>query len=251
MGCMKPIIQSTACCNTDIGIVRPRNEDTCYVNSDEGYFLVADGMGSSAGGKMAGVMFKESVVEGLTFKSKPSQDAACNLINDCFQAANSKIISHVDQVPAHSGMGCTAELIVFHESGFTLGHVGDSRTYRLRQGQLKQLTSDHTFIQEQLNQGLILPGQYRNHPMSHAILRAVGISESLEVDLIHGTVLADDIFLLCTDGLSNMVKDGQIQEILAVDWPLDVRATMLIDQANYAGGEDNITVALVQVNKQP
>ncbi len=244
---MKPIIRINACCNTDPGLVRLKNEDTCLVNNEDGFFLIADGMGSSIAGKMAGVLFRETVVENISINSKRSVEVTKDLVEVCFHTANSKILSNVVEIPAHSGMGCTAELMVFHDSGFVLGHVGDSRTYRMRSGRLEQLTNDHTFVRELQDQGLIPRGQDRSHPMRNIILRAVGKSEHLEVDIMHGTVLPDDIFLLCTDGLSDMMKDEEIKEILSFEWPLAVKATMLIDQANYNGGKDNITVALIEV----
>jgi serine/threonine protein phosphatase PrpC len=246
-GYVKLNFHTTACCNTDPGLVRLQNEDTCLVNTDNGYFLVADGMGNPEAGKMAGVLFKDVVVERFCFQPNHTPEITPNLLQDCFQIANSKIQFHVMEQPGHSGMGCTAELLAFHGSGFILGHVGDSRTYRLRNGKLKQLTKDHTFLEEQIKLGLIPPGQYRNHPMSHTILRAVGSSEKLDVDIIQGDYFADDIFMLCTDGLTDMVDDIKIQEILQLEWPLAIKATMLIDQANYSGGKDNIAVALIEV----
>lgn len=246
---MKPTIKTTACYSTDRGSVRLQNEDTCFVNNEEGYFLVADGIGSRAAGKMAGEFFAEAVIEGFAKQSTRTRKIAQKTVRNCFSSANAKILSHVMQVPDHSGMGCTAELIVFHEDGFTLGHIGDSRTYRLRKGEFKQLTNDHTFIQDLRNKGLIKPGEDKEHPMRNIILQAVGVDKDIDVDMIDGTVSAEDIFLLCTDGLSDMVTDTKIKEILEFKWPLDVKATMLIDQANYAGGKDNITVVLIQINE--
>ncbi len=144
-------------------------------------------------------------------------------------------------------MGCTAELFILHNNRFVLGHVGDSRTYRLSDGRLTQLTKDHTLVQIQEEQGLISKEQAKTHSMRNVILRVVGNSKGVEVDMIQGTAVPGDIFLLCSDGLSGMLDDEQIQEILAFEGPLPLKATMLIDQANHAGGKDNITVALIEV----
>lgn len=247
IGSMEPIIHTSACCSTDPGLVRSHNEDTCLVNNEAGYFLVADGMGGAAAGEVASDLFKETVVELFSPDRKRSPEAVQDLLMECFQSANARILSHVAEMPFHSGMGCTAELIAFHNNGFVLGHVGDSRTYCLSRRSLKQLTKDHTFVREQEDQGLISREQARTHSMRNLILRVVGSSEGLEVDMIYGTALPGDIFLLCTDGLSDMVDDVQIKEILTFEGPLALKATMLIEQANYAGGKDNISVALIEV----
>ena len=244
---MKSIIHTISCCNTDPGLVRSHNEDTCLVNNEDGYFLVADGMGGAAAGEVASDLFKQTTVELFSSNHQRSLDATQDLVMECFQSANSKILSHVKEVPSHAGMGCTAELLAFHNDGFVLGHVGDSRTYSLSKGMLKQLTRDHTFVQEQLDQGLISREQAKTHSMRNLILRVVGSDDGLEVDIIPGTVLFGDIFLLCTDGLSSMVEDVQIKKILALEEPLAVKATMLIDKANNAGGKDNITVVLIEI----
>jgi protein phosphatase len=145
-------------------------------------------------------------------------------------------------------MGCTAELLVFHDRDVVIGHVGDSRTYRLRNNKLEQLTSDHSFVQEQEDLGLITHEQARNHALKNLILRVVGSSEKLEVDLISSAAQPEDIFLLCTDGLFGMVEDEQIAEILSCEMAPEIKATMLIDQANYRGGKDNISVALIEIS---
>ena len=236
-----------ACCNTDPGLVRSHNADTCLANNEDGYFLVADGMGGAAAGEVASALFKKATVGLFSSDPESTPDEAQELVMECFQSANRKILSHVNEVPSHSGMGCTAELLVFHNDGFILGHVGDSRTYSWSRGRLKQLTKDHTFVQEQLDQGLISREQAKTHSMRNLILRVVGSNDGLKVDIIHGTVLVGDIFLLCTDGLSSMVEDVQIKEILAIEEPLAVKGTMLIDQANNAGGKDNIAVVLIEI----
>ena len=245
-GYVKPVIHTSACCNTDPGLTRSHNEDTCLVNNDAGYFLVADGMGGAAAGEVASGLFQETVLE-LFSPDRDRSPELENLVMECFQSANARILSHVAEIPSHSGMGCTAELFAFHNNRFVLGHVGDSRTYRLSSGNLTQLTTDHTLVQAQEEQGLISSEQARTHSMRNVILRVVGSSEGVEVDMIHGTAVPGDIFLLCTDGLSGMVDDEQIQEILTFEAPLPLKATMLIDQANHAGGKDNISVALIEV----
>ena len=247
---MKPAFQIAACCESDTGLVRSYNEDTCLVNNEDGYFLVADGMGGAAAGEKASSLFKETVVElfSLTPKRHLSRESLDELIFECFQSAHTRILAHVEEVPSHKGMGCTAELLVFHDRDVVIGHVGDSRTYRLRNNKLEQLTSDHSFVQEQEDLGLITREQARNHALKNLILRVVGSSEKLEVDLISSAAQPGDIFLLCTDGLFGMVEDEQIAEILSCEMAPEIKATMLIDQANYRGGKDNISVALIEIS---
>ena len=158
-----------------------------------------------------------------------------------------KILAHVAQHPDHRGMGCTAELLAFFDEGFILGHVGDSRTYRLRDGYLEQLTQDHTIVQQQVQEGLISPEQAKSHPMRNVIFRAVGIREELTVDLLAGKMFSEDLFLLCSDGLTDMIQDNEIQDILCSDIDLDHKADRLIESAKAAGGIDNITVVLAAI----
>ena len=146
-------------------------------------------------------------------------------------------------------MGCTAELLVFQNDSIVIGHVGDSRTYRLRNSELVQLTTDHSFVQEQADLGIISQEQIDNHALKNLILRVVGSSEKLEVDMLGSNVLPGDMFLLCTDGLSSMVTKEQIAEILSHELEPEVKAMMLIDQANHNGGTDNITAVLVQFSR--
>jgi PPM family protein phosphatase len=246
-GYAEPVIQTSACCSTDPGLARSHNEDTCLVNNDAGYFLVADGMGGAAAGEVASSLFQETAIELFSSNLDRPLEADQNLVMQCFESANDRILSHTAEEPSHAGMGCTAELFTFHNNRFVLGHVGDSRTYHLSNRCLTQLTKDHTLVQIQEEQGLISREQARTHSMRNVILRVVGTSKGVEVDIIHGTAVPGDIFLLCTDGLSGMVDDEQIQEILAFEGPLQLKATMLIDQANHAGGKDNISVALIEV----
>jgi PPM family protein phosphatase len=129
------------------------------------------------------------------------------LVRNAFNLANKKILDHAENNPEHKGMGCTAELLAFFEHGFAVGHIGDSRTYRLRNGLLKQLTRDHSLVQDQLDQGLITQSEARNHHLRNVILKAIGVSETLVLDLLSGMSFADDLFLLCSDGLTDMVSD--------------------------------------------
>jgi protein phosphatase len=144
-------------------------------------------------------------------------------------------------------MGCTAELLAFTDTGYVIGHMGDSRTYRLRQGSLKQLTKDHSLVQDQIDQGLITEEQARSHRMRNIILRAVGVRPSPALDTLRGPIFSGDLFLLCSDGLTDLIEDRDILRVLLPDGHIASKADQLVDMANAAGGKDNITVVLAQV----
>jgi protein phosphatase len=231
---------------TDVGIVRSNNEDTFVVNSKAVYCLVADGMGGAAAGETASRIFAQTAGDVFAAHCSTDEASAMSSVQETFQRANDLILSHVTHHPEHTGMGCTAELMAFSSDGFVIGHMGDSRTYLFRDGRLRQLTRDHSFVQEQIDQGVISPEQARRHKMRNVILRAVGVRPSLELDTICGTVLVDDLFLLCSDGLTDMVEDRDIAMILNQNGDLSDKALQLIELAKKTGGKDNITVVLAQ-----
>jgi serine/threonine protein phosphatase PrpC len=232
---------------SDIGLVREINEDIFVVEQDAGFCLVADGMGGAAAGEVASRIFSESALEVFLGYESPSKEKALENVQKTFRLANEKIIDHVTRNPQHQGMGCTAELIKFFDTGFVLGHVGDSRTYRIRDGVLKQLTKDHSLVQNQIDQGLLSPEQARDHSLRNIILRAVGTEENLALDLINGNTYLGDIFLLCSDGLTDMIGDDLILRNLLSALDLSQKTDKLIELANSAGGKDNITVVLIEI----
>ncbi|MGD8881613.1 MAG: Stp1/IreP family PP2C-type Ser/Thr phosphatase [Desulfobacterales bacterium] len=232
---------------TDIGLKRKNNEDVFVVNPELDYCLAADGMGGAAAGELASKIFADATQEIFTGNTNRSQKEIVYRIQKAFGAANEKILEHVIQNTSHKGMGCTAELLAFYDEGFIVGHIGDSRTYRFRQGHLEQLTQDHTIVQQQFEEGLISSDQIKDHPLRNVIFRAVGIKEDLALDLIIGKIFAEDMFLLCSDGLTDMIPDDQIQEILCSDSDIPGKAEELIEAAKVAGGTDNITVVLAAV----
>jgi PPM family protein phosphatase len=244
---MQTTLQKIACCKTDPGLRRSLNEDACFVHIEGDYFLVADGIGGAAAGEIASALFAKTTAETFSSSAKRTLEETLILVKQSFLAANSQIVDHIKSTPSHAGMGCTAEILAFHTNGFVLGHIGDSRTYRLRQMHLTQLTKDHSLVQQQIDQGLINQDQARNHSMKHVILRAVGVDGKLAIDVLQGQVLPGDLFLLCTDGLSDMIEDHQIREILLMKESLEEKAEMLVSLANAAGGRDNISVVLVEV----
>jgi len=232
---------------SDIGLYREKNEDTFLVEPDAGFCLVADGMGGAAAGELASRFFAESALMAFLGYENPSKQKATGNIQKTFRLANEKILDHVVRNSFHERMGCTAELIVFFDEGFVLGHIGDSRTYRVREGLLKRLTKDHSLVQDQIDHGIITPEQARDHSLKNVILRAVGVEENLALDLIKGKIYPGDLFLLCSDGLTDMIDDDLIRRVLISVDNLSQKTEKLIELANSAGGKDNITVVLAEI----
>jgi serine/threonine protein phosphatase PrpC len=232
---------------TDTGLKRQNNEDAFLISTDLGLSVLADGMGGAAAGELASQIFADTALEVFSQTGATSEEEYLVLLQRCYEMANERILSHVLTNPHHEGMGCTAELMVFVDEKFAIGHVGDSRTYLFRKGQLKQLTKDHSLVQQQVDQGLITPEDARKHRLRNIILRAVGTQESLAVDFVRGKLAVGDIFLLCSDGLSDMIEDYSIQDILAQPAALGQKAERLIEAAKSAGGLDNVTVVLNEV----
>ena len=233
---------------SDVGLRRTNNEDTFVVSPERGLCLVADGMGGAAAGELASRIFTDTALEIFSTATSRSEKETLQLVQRTFAWANERVLSHVKENAHHKGMGCTAELVAFSDDGFVLGHMGDSRTYRLRNGQLKQLSKDHSFVQEQIDQGLITLAEARNHPMRNIILRAVGVKESVALDLVRGKAIPGDLLLLCSDGLTDMVDDTLLLEALSSTTVLSQKAEKLVELAKSAGGYDNVTVVLSQVS---
>jgi serine/threonine protein phosphatase PrpC len=232
---------------TDVGLIRANNEDTFVVSDRASFCLVADGMGGAAAGEMASQIFAQTADEIFSSNIPATEQEAIDCVQSTFRKANDRILAHAAQYPAHQGMGCTAEVLVFTSSGFVIGHMGDSRTYRFRQGILKQLTKDHSLVQDQIDQGLITEAQARSHSMRNVILRAVGVRPSPALDTLRGPVYAGDLFLLCSDGLTDMVDDNEISQVLGLTGDVAIKSEHLIDLAKRAGGKDNITVVLAEI----
>jgi serine/threonine protein phosphatase PrpC len=231
---------------TDCGLRRSNNEDAFLVKPEFGFCLVADGMGGAAAGELASQIFSETALEVFSTADLSHSDTV-KLVQQSFILANDRILKHTDEIPEHKGMGCTAELMAFSGDKFFLGHMGDSRTYRFKNGQLTQLSQDHSLVQEQMDKGLITPEEARKHTMKNVILRAVGVDENPSLDLVRGVLSAGDLFLLCSDGLTDMIEDADMLPVLASTALLMQKAEKLVEIAKTAGGYDNITAVLVEI----
>ena len=234
---------------TDMGLRRSNNEDAFIVLQDQLVTAVADGMGGAAAGEVASKIFVTVVRESFADAAVSSEEAAYQLVQQVFSVANERIIEHVANFPADAGMGCTAELLTFVDGRYIIGHVGDSRIYLFRNGDLRQLTRDHSLVQMHLDGGMITAEEARVHPKKNIVLRVVGMEQDFSLDILRGNSFAGDLFLLCSDGLSDMIDDNAILAILSSSYSLEQKANKLVESAKDAGGKDNITVVLCQVKQ--
>ncbi len=232
---------------TDVGNVRTNNEDVFFICEACHYCIVADGMGGAAAGEVASQIFADTAKAVFAGHDGLSEENTIARVQTTFKLANDKILKHVGRNPHDQGMGCTAELLAFSQQSFIIGHVGDSRTYRLKNNTLKQLTKDHSLVQEQLDQGLISQKEARRHAMRNVILRAVGVNDTVALDILKGKKTPGDLFLLCSDGLSDMVEEPAVFAALSGGGTLSEKADALITLAKQAGGKDNVTVVLSAV----
>ncbi len=232
---------------TDVGLLRSNNEDAYLVMPEAGLFAVSDGMGGEAAGEIASRYFIEAAQAAFVNQAPVSEETSCALIEKVFRCANQRILAHTAQNPNDSGMGCTGDLLVFYGRNYVIGHVGDSRVYLLRDRSLRQLTKDHSLVQQLVDQGLLTPQQAKNHPSKNIVLRAVGTHPLASFDRIKGEGFNHDIFFLCSDGLTDMLDDLAIQDILAATESLQSKVESLIKSTLTAGGRDNVTVVLCEL----
>jgi len=242
---------------TDTGKTRKNNEDSYLVDDGMGLYAVADGIGGHEGGEVASRMAIEGLSQLVRERCPGAGNTTTHVISAegdpcgaalsrAFTLVNGAIRQAAEETPALLRMGTTMTALLFHETTAHLTHVGDSRAYRLRAGVLTQVTEDHTFIADQVRAGLLTPGQAQKSPYRHVITRAMGIDPELTVDNRTIEVRPEDAFLLCTDGLTEMVDDETIRRIVKDASPQEA-AERLVREANDRGGVDNITVVVIQI----
>lgn len=235
-----------ACAKTDIGLKRHNNEDSFFVDKQQGLFIVADGMGGHAAGEIASQIAVESVRRSLqTTDGKPPLEQLKQAIGE----ANLAVADAANSNIAQKGMGTTLTVLLLSQQQAHLAHVGDSRVYRLHNKQLEQLSDDHSLSAEQLRQGLISIEEAQRSNLGNILLQAIGISAEMDICLKHLPLAVGESYLLCSDGLSNMLADTEIEKILNQPGNLDNRCNRLIDDAIAAGGKDNITAIIVQIDE--
>jgi PPM family protein phosphatase len=231
---------------SDRGRLRPANEDSLVVRPEQRLFAVADGMGGHAAGEVASRL-AAGVIEQLPLPAEPALDGLPDVIAQGIRAANRVIVEDASANRDHMGMGTTLTVLAFVPDlqRAVYGHVGDSRLYQLRGRELLQITRDHTWVQEQVDAGRLSPQQARAHPLSSVLTRALGTEADVEVDTGVLDCQPLDRFLLCSDGLTGMLVDRVILDIMLLDAPPREIAEQLVDAANERGGADNITVVVV------
>ena len=226
---------------TNVGKVRYNNEDSLAVIEPETY-VVADGMGGAQAGEVASQMLVDTVKQFLS-KNTPPWDE--KLLSQAILLANDKILNRARLNPELRGMGTTATILSIDGGKAYFAHVGDSRLYLLRNDYFAQITEDHSYVETLVRQGEITHEEARIHPMKNVLIQAVGAVPEIEIDAANFSVQSGDIFLLCTDGLTNMVEDELIAKILlSASNPADA----LVDAALKAGGKDNVSVIVAGVD---
>jgi serine/threonine protein phosphatase PrpC len=242
---------------SDQGLKRQTNQDSHLAARDTGLFAVADGMGGQAGGETASSLaitilrdfIKRSLDVDDTWPTAfdPALSRNQNRLRSALALANKKIKSLADSDPKLQGMGTTAVCALIEGDTATIAHIGDSRAYLFRGGKLELLTADHSWVGEQVAQGVISEDQARQHPLRNVVTRALGTSSELSADFADIPLQAGDLLLLCSDGLNSMVPDEVIGKIIETrTGDLKACAKALIAEANKGGGQDNITIILVR-----
>ena len=240
-------------CATDTGRARSNNEDSVALDEAAGLAVLADGMGGYNAGEVASGMLtafiKAELGRWLQEASASATDAEVRRAMDiCVDNANRAIFNAANSNPNYAGMGTTLVLSVFRDNRLLVGHVGDSRAYRWRAGRLVQITRDHSLLQEQIDAGLITPEQAAFSSNKNLVTGAVGVEDTVLLETHVHDLQAGDVYLMCSDGLSDMLDDNSIGQLLQGCDSLDDAGRTLIDAANDAGGKDNISVILVRAS---
>ena len=245
---------------TDTGRVREHNEDAVFANPHLGFVVLADGMGGYNAGEVASSMattrLASELESALAARAPHATDGpggeafAGQCLRDAVADANAAIFQAAQDEAGYAGMGTTLVAALFFDDRVAVAHVGDSRLYRLRDGTLSLLTHDHSLLQEQIDSGLLSAEEARHSLNRNLVTRALGVDPLVEVDLAEHLVLPDDLYLLCSDGLNDMVPDEEIALALqTLSGHLDLAATQLVEMANDQGGRDNVSVILVKVRQ--
>jgi serine/threonine protein phosphatase PrpC len=246
----------TSCGMTDVGIKRTNNEDNYLINDELNLFVVCDGMGGHVGGEFASAIAVNTVEEVLTsIEFQPDGDGDNNPVElareklrSAIRLAGQRIYQKAEEEPEYKGMGTTCLALLIDGGNGFLAHVGDSRGYLVREGRIEQLTEDHSLVNEKIRAGLITPEEAKTHKLKNIITRSLGFMEEVEIDIQVQAVRRGDLFVLCSDGMSNLVEAGEIGEHV-LDYGLQEASRRLIQLACDRGGDDNTTVVLIRVDE--
>ena len=246
---------------SDVGLKRPHNEDSTITDGRNGIVILADGMGGYKAGEVASALAVTNILFDVTNGLKKLKRGQIDettgfsneslLIRDAITQANSVIYNTAQTDPQCQGMGTTIVVGLFHNNILSIAHVGDSRLYRLRNNELQQVTNDHSLIQELIDRGLYTSEEAHANTPRNLVTRAMGIEADVDVDVVEEAVLPDDIYLLCSDGLTDLVKDEEIHLTLSkYSANLAQTADELVKFANKRGGKDNTSIILVRIREE-
>jgi protein phosphatase len=246
---------------TDVGRKRKGNEDSVFINPEQRLFVVADGMGGHAAGEVASKLAVDAINEFVCltggdeeitwpFGLDQTMSYDGNRLKTAIRYANRKVLEATKEKSEYEGMATTVAAVLVDQDSANVGHVGDSRVYLWCDGTLTQLTADHSWVNEQIQSGVISADQARGHPLRNVVTRALGGRLDLAVDMQVRKMKAGDVLLLCSDGLTTMVPDEEIAAVLArTQGDVEETAKALVAAANEHGGEDNITVLVLRVEE--
>lgn len=243
-----------ACGLSDVGRSRNHNEDHFEIVGDGRLCVVADGMGGHGHGDLASRIAVEAILDHVgaaAVEAPGTADEASNLLEGAINSAHRELLERVAANDQLLGMGTTTVVMLVGEAGAAVAHVGDSRAYRMRQGVLEQLTDDHSWVNEQVRAGFLSADQARSHPLKNVVTRALGGEAGIQVDVDEIDVQPEDLYLLCSDGLTTMLRDEEILDVLrrVGDMSVEEICSRLVSDANARGGLDNITVVLLAVEE--
>lgn len=252
-----PDIEFKCFATTDTGRRRPHNEDAYVCDPDIGIFLIADGMGGENFGEVASSLTADHFIDiikpfmidddmTIPFDHTDDEDYFLQTLKHAANETNKAVMAFAEENQSHKGMGSTLTAVIFHNQIFYVVHVGDSRLYRFDGKILYQETEDHTRVQEMVNKELLTQEDARFHPDRHIITRCVGRQKRMKPDIFALDISFNSIYLICSDGLNDMITDLAITEILETTESLELAGQALINLANENGGKDNITVVLFQ-----
>ncbi len=248
---------------TDKGRKRSKNEDTFFVEPDLGFMIVADGMGGHASGEVASQLAASLCTQQLKRALKtgnvpvffhvpndPNLDPRSRILGDCIKFSNQAVFEAAQNNPENHNMGTTLVAALWLDDKLAVAHVGDSRLYLIHDGKMQLCTTDHSFVQDQINRGLLKPEDAEKSDMRNMLTRSIGMKDDVEVDIKEIDVKEGDYILLCSDGLTKMMDDSQIEAVFKEKVEPQTITDELIARANSAGGGDNITVIVARLDSR-
>jgi len=233
--------------HTDVGKVRERNEDAARVSDEPALFAVADGMGGHRAGDRASSLAVDMLHDAVkdSWQDGAGDDAVADLLREIFEDVNQRIIEDASGRPDRMGMGTTLTVLLLAGSDYVIGHVGDSRALRIRDGSVVQLTDDHSIVAAQVREGGMSAEEARVHPMRHVLSRCMGCEPAPRVDVLNGEVRDGDVFVLGSDGLTGAMHPGAIADVVTGSADARAASRELVEKAKELDGSDNITAVVV------